>query len=232
MMKYDEDLGEIILRHNTRAVHYSIRIVNGHVVATVPNNGSEREALDFVEQKRERLLTLLKNAAPTLVFDEKTELLTQTFCLKIIRNDLTHIYYSLKDGCLTISCPQKADIQDDYIQKQIKHIITEALRHEAKRVLPSRLKELATLHGFEYSAVKINNSRSHWGSCTIRKGINISLSVMLLPEYLSDYIMLHELCHTREMNHGIGFWALMDKVTGGKTAIYRKDLKNRKMFPQ
>jgi len=163
-------------------------------------------------------------------YNEDTELQTQTFRLRISRHTLQKVYISLKDGYLNIVFPQQTDIRAVATQKFIRQTVINALRFEAKRVLPPRLAELSAIHGFTFTAVHIKNSRSRWGSCSNSKSINLSLSVMLLPQELSDYVLLHELCHTQEMNHGERFWALMDKVTGGKAKVLRQRLKQHKML--
>ena len=101
----------------------------------------------------------------------------------------------------------------DTLQPWLFKVITEALRKQAKAILPLRLNELAVRHGFQYTQVRINSARTRWGSCSSRGHINLSLYLMVLPRKLSDYVLLHELCHTREMNHGRNFWILMDQVT-------------------
>ena len=88
---------------------------------------------------------------------------------------------------------------------------------------PPRLHELATAHGFDYRGVKIQPSRTRWGSCSARGDINLSYHLMLVPPHLADYVMLHELCHTREMNHSPRFWQLMDSVTGGRAKALRTE---------
>ncbi|MCL2651894.1 MAG: M48 family metallopeptidase [Candidatus Azobacteroides sp.] len=112
---------------------------------------------------------------------------------------------------------------------QPKPVISEQeireLRMKALEFLPGRLHVLASLHGFSYSSVKISKSKSRWGSCSSKKNISLSLYLMALPLYLIDYVVLHELCHTIEMNHGIKFWELLDKVCNGKAKTLRKELK-------
>ena len=78
----------------------------------------------------------------------------------------------------------------------------EGLRAEAKRVLPERLESLARRYGYSYNKVTIKHNRSNWGSCSTRGNINLNLNLMRLPGLLQDYVMLHELTHLREMNHG------------------------------
>lgn len=100
------------------------------------------------------------------------------------------------------------------------------LRKKAKKYLPERLDFLAGKHHFNYSSVKIRKSRTRWGSCSSKKTINLSFYLMLLPEHLADYVLLHELCHTRYMNHGPEFWQLLDNVTNGHAKRLRKELRS------
>ena len=103
--------------------------------------------------------------------------------------------------------------------------INHFLRKEAKRILPARVAELAALHGFHYTGLKIQSSHSRWGSCSTKKNLNLSFYLLLLPEHLIDYVILHELCHTEEMNHGPRFHELLDQVTGGKDKLLHEELK-------
>ena len=88
----------------------------------------------------------------------------------------------------------------------------EALRAQAKAELPPRLAELASQHGFTYNKVFIKNNVSNWGSCSSLKNINLNLRLVTLPPELRDYVILHELCHLRYLNHGPQFHALLESV--------------------
>lgn len=106
---------------------------------------------------------------------------------------------------------------------------TEALRREARKVLPVRLAELAAEHGFEYNQVRIKHNVSNWGSCSSKGNINLNLNLMRLPEHLRDYVMLHELCHLRYMNHGKEFHALLESLCPNHREL-RKRLKEYKLI--
>ncbi len=98
----------------------------------------------------------------------------------------------------------------------------ERLRAQAKAQLPPRLAALAALHGFTYARVFIKNNVSNWGSCSVQGNINLNLRLLTLPERLQDYVMLHELCHLREMNHGPRFHALLESVCPGHRELEKE----------
>lgn len=98
----------------------------------------------------------------------------------------------------------------------------EELRAQAKRELPPRLAELAARHGFVYRKVFIKNNRSNWGSCSSLGNINLNLRLVTLPQELQDYVMLHELCHLKYLNHGPQFHALLESVCPGHRALARQ----------
>jgi len=98
----------------------------------------------------------------------------------------------------------------------------EALRSRAKAELPPRLAELAAQHGFHYNKVFIKNNISNWGSCSSLGNINLNLRLVTLPEELRDYVMLHELCHLKYMNHGPKFHALLESICPGHRELARR----------
>ena len=86
----------------------------------------------------------------------------------------------------------------------------EAMRKEAKELLPRRLSELAERYGFSYGRVFIKHNSSNWGSCSALGNINLNLNLVRLPQLLCDHVILHELCHLRHPNHGPEFHALLE----------------------
>ena len=87
-------------------------------------------------------------------------------------------------------------------------------RAEAKPRLKRRLKYLAEKHGFTYNRVFIRNQKTRWGSCSSKNNIGLNVRIVQLPEELMDYVILHELTHTRVKNHSNDFWAMMNKLVG------------------
>ena len=103
------------------------------------------------------------------------------------------------------------------------------LRKQAKAYLPRRLAELAAEHGFSYNQVRIKHNVSNWGSCSVKGNINLNLNLMRLPQDLQDYVMLHELCHLRHMNHGPKFHALLESICADHLTLRRR-LKEYKLI--
>lgn len=219
----DSDLGYVSIRVNSRAKRIIARKRDGRIYLTVPAHVTENDIRRALLQMKPRLSLL--NGSARKKIDESFELHTFSFDVVVARNKLSKIYLSLKDGVLQISVPQLVDIYQEAIQVQLRNLIESALRHEAKRIFPDYVKRLADLHGFRFSEVKINKSTSRWGSCSSGKGINLSYFCLLLPPHLMELIVLHELCHTREMNHSDRFWNHLDAVAGNRAKALTQELK-------
>ncbi len=87
----------------------------------------------------------------------------------------------------------------------------------ARASLVERMGLLASFHGYKYNRVFVRNQRTLWGSCSARNNINLNLKLAVLPGELADYVMVHELVHTRIKNHGPRFWAELERrVPGAK----------------
>lgn len=226
----DKELGKIVLRHSNRAGRYSIRIQNNQLIATIPRLGNKQTMYAFINEQRNKLVAALQHMPERLLLNENTVLQTLTFRLHIFRSPRNKLYTTLKDNILHIACPADINFNNEQVQEKLQLILQQTLRKEAIRVIPLRLRQLAELHHFQFNKVSIRNTKTRWGSCTSAKNISLSLSLMLLPSHLVDYILLHELCHTIEMNHGEHFWELMNNVTNGQAKNYRHQLKAYRML--
>jgi len=115
------------------------------------------------------------------------------------------------------------------VQKAARGAIGRALQKEASVLLPQRLKQLAGQHGFKYSDVRVRKLTSRWGSCSSQRVISLSYLLIQLPWPLIDYVLVHELVHTENMNHGPDFWAaFLAAMPDAKDR--RKEI--RKLHPQ
>lgn len=83
------------------------------------------------------------------------------------------------------------------------------LREQARRELPGRLLQLAADHGLDVSGVSIRNQRSRWGSCGRDGHISLNWRLVLMPPWVRDYVLIHELMHLRRMDHSDRYWALV-----------------------
>lgn len=224
--------GKIEFVKSNRANRISVRILADGLRVSLPHRSSEKEAVRFILSEKEKILNKqrrIKAKKTSTIISENHELKTLTFIIKIMPADRNDVFFYMKEGILRIEYPESADITSDEVQQACWNGINYFLRKEAKRILPQRVEELAGQFGFSFSGVKIQSSKTRWGSCSKEQNINLSFYMMLLPQHLVDYVILHELCHTKEMNHGERFWQLMDEVTAGKTKKLRAEMKRYAM---
>ena len=88
----------------------------------------------------------------------------------------------------------------------------ELQKEKTRGIVISRLLHFNQYYNFKYNRVAIRDQKSRWGSCSSKLNLNFNYRVGLLPEYLMDYVIVHELCHLAEMNHGAKFWELVSEV--------------------
>ncbi len=87
--------------------------------------------------------------------------------------------------------------------------LREWVRREARQYCGRMLQQLATLHAYPFADMRIKFQRTRWGSCSLRGNINVNACLLFLPEALTRYVLIHELCHTKELNHSERFWKLV-----------------------
>ena len=204
-IKHYPDLGKIRFVQNRRAKNLAIRInQQGEVRVTVPRYASMKKAEGFVWSKKQwitRKLEELRKSAGSAKPIREGDMLN-------VRG--RYIPVKLKNG-------------EDSPEEAIWRILLE----EAKAYLPGRVEVLAKLHGFTVSGVKVRRMKTRWGSCTAKNSINLNSWLMMLPEYLSDYVILHELVHTKHRDHSSRFWEYLESLTGGRSKALRKELRGK-----
>ncbi len=87
-----------------------------------------------------------------------------------------------------------------------------ALAQKAMEVLPERTAYFAARIGVSYGGITIRNQRTRWGSCSSKGNLNFNCLLMLTPPEIQDYVVVHELCHRKEMNHSDRFWKEVEKI--------------------
>lgn len=220
----DPELGRFHVRVSTRARRLTFRAKNREWWVTIPAGASVAEVKRAIDSLRPRLRQLMSDRKQPLM-DWNYRMDAPCFHLSLVKGKGTRFFLRREGEEAQIVCPPETDFGDVKLQDWLHRVASEAMRRRAKEVLPLRLEMLARTHGLTFNSVKINASTGRWGSCSARGDINLSLHLMLLPLHLIDYVLLHELSHTREMNHGPRFWALLDQMTGGKARALREELK-------
>ena len=211
--------------HRAKRLNITIKPFVG-VRVSVPRSVSFKKASALTENRiswiKTHLSKMQKEEGLLTVFHLDTKFQTRSHHLEMKFSDTEALQTLVRDNKIDVSIPHSHNIEDSKVQNAIRQAIELAWRKEAKMHLPGRVKVLAAAHKFEYKNVAIKNSKTRWGSCSFDNNINLSLHLMRLPDHLVDYVILHELAHTRVKNHSKDFWQLLDIVSGDARKLDRE----------
>jgi len=135
----------------------------------------------------------------------------------------TRVTARLKQSQIEITYPVHISPADQSVQQAAHGGAIRALRKEAGQLLPYRLRQIAERDEFTYKSISIKQLKSRWGSCTSNQDITLNLYLMQLPWHLIDYVIMHELTHTKVMDHGPAFWQELERHTPGAKRL-RKEI--------
>lgn len=221
----DPELGQVYVLSRSNARNITMRIKPDGIYVTVHPLASMSHIKEVLEEFRGRLMAKQKKLIPRPTYDLLFKIETDCFQLHFQTTGGKHFSMTYQPGKTTINCPADTDFQAEGMQEWLHKVVCEALRKQAQIYLPKRLEYQAKRCGLTYSKVSIRGSQSRWGSCSSQKNISLSYYLMTLPAHLIDAVLIHELCHTVEMNHGPRFWALMDRFTNGRSAQLTAEIK-------
>ena len=218
------ELGLVQLRTRSNVCCQIIKVTPNLVIITVPPGFEDRvfplsrETIEKILRLREKVVK--RSGEGLFKIEEQNETLTFEVLIGYQENPKVRVFAAKLDaGELQINMPVGVDVETDVVQKALKRIVLKFLRMEAERILPEKLDYWSKQCGLNYRSLKIDTAKSRWGCCSSQKDIKLSYYLLLLPERLVDYVIVHELCHTREMNHGPRFKALLHSYFNDYAAI-------------
>ena len=155
----------------------------------------------------------------------------------IKNNRAKRIIISVKPEYVRVTIPHRQDLRNaqKFVNEKIEWLkkhsanmkkltqkskeLPKINRREARDKLSKRLGELAKEHNFQFNKISIRNQRTRWGSCSSKNNISLNMKLLHLPQHLIDYILLHELVHTKVKNHSKDFWNELETVVPNARAV-------------
>jgi predicted metal-dependent hydrolase len=222
-----EGIGQVNITRRKGTKRITMRVKpDGSVAVNHPWFAGQNEVVAFVVQHTNWILThQQKMSEKRFCYTLNSTVEIKHHTLRIVSVEKGKLQAAIQGDKVILTVPADLEVESEQVQQFIKKVITEVCRKESRNYLPARTQHLAQLFGFTYQKVYVKNLKSKWGSCSSNGNINLNLSLMLLPDYLIDYIILHELAHTREHNHGEGFWKLLNAITDGKARIFDREIR-------
>ena len=158
----------------------------------------------------------------------------QNITYRIVRSSRKTIAIQIcPDGQVVVRCPRrmKNEAVQAFVESKTqwigKHLARQSqapqlppfaqeeiqsLKQRALQVIPERVEHFAPLVGVSYGGITIRTQKTRWGSCSSKGNLNFNCLLLLAPAEVLDYVVVHELCHRREMNHSPKFWAEVERV--------------------
>ena len=112
-----------------------------------------------------------------------------------------------KRGWIEKHLPKQAAVLPKLTEEEMRNLV-----RRAKEVIPERAAYYAKLLGVSYGSITIRSQRTRWGSCSGKGNLNFNCLLILTPDEVIDYVVVHELCHRKEMNHSPRFWAEVERI--------------------
>lgn len=136
-------------------------------------------------------------------------------------------------GKIVVRCPRRCSVREiqkfveskrSWLEKHLERLAAapqlqpfteeelKALAKQAAQIIPERVAYFAPLVGVTYSRITIRSQHTRWGSCSAKGNLNFNCLLVLCPPEVLDYVVVHELCHRKELNHSAAFWSEVAKV--------------------
>lgn len=209
---YDDEFGKIIVRRNNRSSKVQIKLSSSGVLsASLPKYAPLFLVKRLVKNSRIEIRNLIhRQKLKTKFYNGMKIGKSHYLIIKIGEQESFKVIK--EDQKIFAYCRQEEDLYRQDCYEKIKTTINKALEIEAKSYIPKRASYLAEKYDFEFNKIRLSKASGRWGSCSNSGTISLNISLMSLPFELIDYVIIHELAHTRQMNHSQDFWNIVEKI--------------------
>lgn len=209
----DNEFGEIVIHKRKGAKSVRIRVgTDGRYLVSAPLYTPLFYIKQVVNSSREQLRKLAINSSVENPYTEG-QVIGQSHTLAVVQTQMVaEPQVKTERKRLIVYLPPDHELSETAIQQQIRDEVVKILRREAKAYLPGRLNQIAQAHGFRYERVRFSHAGGRWGSCSSTGTISLNIALMKLTPVLIDYVLIHELSHTRQMNHSPAFWREVEQL--------------------
>ena len=205
---HDEEFGKITIRRSARATQVRVRVApDGTLRASLPLYAPTFLVKRLLKTSRDELRDIIAQAAPIAAYTDGMRI-GKSHSL-IVRQSRSSASASRHGQQIIVELPDGMSLNDAPIARMVRDAVIASLRVEAKSYLPKRLSYLAAKHGLQYEKVRFSHASGRWGSCSSTGTISLNIALMKLPFELIDYVIIHELAHTKHLNHSEEFWSLV-----------------------
>ncbi len=211
---------KIYKRKNNRSLRLTVA-ANGAVRLTMPLWTPYQVGLAFTRAKSEWIKTQSVRRTNPIYADGMKIGKSHHLILKMVESNIP-IKTAIRQTTVTVIYGKRYSPTDDAVQQAIHNACLRALRRQAVALLGQRLEQLSSIHDIIYAKLAIKQMKGRWGSCDQNKNIVLNLYLVQLPWELIDYVILHELTHTRVLRHGEPFWRELEKFSPNAKQLRKK----------
>ena len=223
-----EPFGEVQVTTSARSSSVRIKVVNGKLVASKPRSVPLVAVKNFISKNEKWIRKKIDQSKEESMIHNGDYVAPDTK-VSFKSSNTPETTVVTKPGSVNVHLSQNATFSDSQVQEALISELKKLWRKESKRYIPDRLDQLARQHDFNYNQLRLKDIRTRWGSCSSKGNININIQLIKLDNELIDHVLLHELSHTRALNHGDDFWRVFEAVRPGAREE-RKQLKQMTIF--
>ncbi|MDF1759685.1 MAG: SprT family zinc-dependent metalloprotease [Coxiellaceae bacterium] len=205
------------VRHSRRAKRLCLKVLPTGVEVVIPANVTEDEAHEFVAQHQDWLRKQLSQLKPIKPAIEQAWPPSTIHLETLIEKWSLQLDYRPPSYYLTLllgeNCRQDICLGKRSDRSHVRHMLMQWVKNKARYHLTPWLHRLASEYDFRIRSVSYRNQKSRWGSCNQDGDISLNLKLLFLPPSATEYVMIHELCHTVFIDHSSNFWRLVGQIS-------------------
>lgn len=198
-----------------RIKNFYITIENGEVVIKAPWYATTAQIQNVVEEKREWIMRKLEEyktsprKAKEYADGERFQILGESYYLNIYYKDINNAILNVENGKIVVILPLEYADEDN--TEQIKKMLDKMYYMVAEREVEQAFEKIRKMVGLAPEEYRIRKVKSVWGSCSSNKKITINQNLAMYSRKALEYVVLHEICHLKYMNHSKKFWAMVEQ---------------------